>query len=296
MTGSWLHAHTRYDDFPDEPGKDTQEFISAQTNIALLAALMLTVMADMLFNFANEATFVGFLLTFLMWTSTALFFMSCTWSVFLIMCLTQADTEEEADILLVKFGTLASTPVRQWVSAGLILAAALVVWFAKPVVDQLWPPEESENERLWGGITTGACLLEEAFVAVYLIGRVAQCIQLVYEAKRYYKRRNMSYFAGQLDEEFKASIIVISAGTLRANLDDFVSRVGFDHLREDMFLRFLYSVHAKDPGELQASGIKDPSLVTQRFSLITKRLAEQMFEDAVEKHVEKELASIRMEV
>ena len=100
----------------------------------------------MMFTYGNMPTFVGLVLNVLMWTSTLLFFMSCTLvAVFLIMCLTQADTKETADILLVQFGFLAAVPVRQWVCACLILAAAFSrVWFLVPVVDLLWPPEQSE--------------------------------------------------------------------------------------------------------------------------------------------------------
>ena len=290
VSGQWLHAHTVYDDYPDEPGKDAKEFISAQTNIALLAALMLTVLADMMFTYGNMPTFVGLVLNVLMWTSTLLFFMSCTWSVFLIMCLTQADTEEEADILLVQFGFLAAVPVRQWVCACLILAAALAVWFLVPVVDLLWPPEQSEYKLQYAIVSMGICVFELLIVAVYIIVRVAQLIQTVYRAKRYFKRRTMNFFNGSLADEYKVLDLSISVDQIQTCLDDLKQRVGYDHMRLDMFLRFLYSKHAKSPEDMVSSGVMDASLATQRFSDATQRLAKRMYEKELEDYVTECLA------
>ena len=61
-SGAWLGASMKYDDYPGdthESNRDVGEFCTAQTNIAVLAALMLTILAAFLFEFANKATYAG---------------------------------------------------------------------------------------------------------------------------------------------------------------------------------------------------------------------------------------------
>jgi hypothetical protein len=49
-------------------------------------------------------------------------------SVFNIMCITQADTEQEGKILLARMGWRAPMPARLWVYASLLTGASLMVW------------------------------------------------------------------------------------------------------------------------------------------------------------------------
>ena len=58
---------------------DLDEFVKMQENIGLLSALMLTILADALFNFADASTMLLAILTIFLLTSTLAYFMATTW-------------------------------------------------------------------------------------------------------------------------------------------------------------------------------------------------------------------------
>ena len=187
VTGSWLQANTRYDDYPDDREDDVDEFVSVQTNVGLLAALMLTIMGDMLFNYAETDHLLQAVLTVLIWTSTLLYFVSCTWSVFNIMVLSQSDTREEAVIVLFSMRWRAAMPVRLWVYASLNLGVTFFVWFINLVVSKedgkiaarfgMNTTETGDLIAEW--VTVSICCSEVIFTALYLIYCVALNVQLV---------------------------------------------------------------------------------------------------------------------
>ena len=296
-SGAWLQAHTVYDDFAEEPGKDVKDFVSAQTNIAVLAALMLTILAAMLFEFANKPTVIGCLLTILIWGSAALYFVACTFSVFLIMCLSQADTDEEADALLMNFGSLTVQPVRQWVYASLTLAMAVVAFFVDAYLTAAsnWVSNEQNSTWQWQEESPTAsilalilCVLIVLLIAVYLIVRVSDMILIVYQSKRDFKHRMLAYTEGgdTLEKQFQEWEIVISMADIDEDLRAFSQQVGDEYVRYDMFQRLLYAKYSTDDGgEHRNYGL-------QRFATLTTRRIEAVFNRYLDGILQAELKSL----
>ena len=93
VSGQWLQAAIKYDDYPGDTENDCEEFKNAQTHIGLLSALMLTIMVTFLTSYSVFTAIIPAILTFLIWTSTLLYFFSMTWSIINMMALGQADTD-----------------------------------------------------------------------------------------------------------------------------------------------------------------------------------------------------------
>eukprot|EP00900_Chrysochromulina_parva_P000304 jgi/Chrpa1/10274/Chrysochromulina_OHIO_Genome00015344-RA len=79
VTGEWLNAHVRYDDYPNPDVDDLLIFKESMTNIGLLAALMFTVICEMLFNYASAATALSVVVSLCILAVMLLYFISCTW-------------------------------------------------------------------------------------------------------------------------------------------------------------------------------------------------------------------------
>lgn len=76
----------------------------------------------------------------------------------------------------------------------------------------------------------------------------------------------------------KALQLSITADEIRGCLNEFIEKIGRDHMRLDVFLRLLYSKYVKSR--------KDVSDVAgQRFSEATQRLAERIYESEMDKYV-----------
>ena len=110
VSGKWLMAHTRYNDFPDPADDDVSTFGQSMNNVGLLAALLFTVIADMLFNYVDPTSPLSVLVSLVILTTMLLYFTSCTWSVFNLLCITQVDGKLEGRALLVRMGWRCAMP------------------------------------------------------------------------------------------------------------------------------------------------------------------------------------------
>ena len=128
VTGEWLNAHVHYDDYPNPDVDDLLIFKESMTNIGLLAALMFTVICEMLFNYASAATALSVVVSLCILAVMLLYFISCTWSVFNLLCTTQYDTRSEGKALLRRMGYRCGMPARLWVYASIMLAVTAVPW------------------------------------------------------------------------------------------------------------------------------------------------------------------------
>ena len=128
VTGEWLNAHVHYDDYPNPDVDDLLIFKESMTNIGLLAALMFTVICEMLFNYASAATALSVVVSLCILAVMLLYFISCTWSVFNLLCTTQYDTRSEGKALLRRMGYRCGMPARLWVYASIMLSVTAVPW------------------------------------------------------------------------------------------------------------------------------------------------------------------------
>ena len=285
VTSEWLNM--RYHDFPDDRKDDVPEFISVQENVGLLSALMLTILADMLFNFADASTMRKAVLTCLIWTSTLTYFVACTWSVFNIMCITQADTDAEGKVVLACMSWRATMPVRLWVYASLLTGMTFVVYFVDVVeIESMFDlssgPSDGNNASRW--LVLMVCGGETLLVACYLIYCIAVNVQLVYSCKRDSKLSLQALTSPGATAEDKSiqnllcHQICIPSAQMRVDLTSFAKHVGSEHVELELFLRFLFRKHRPD-------GLSSKELAILDFAPITRRRAERIIEDYVDEAV-----------
>lgn len=293
VTGKWLQANTRYDDYPDEKSEDVSDFVDVQVNVGLLAALMLTILADMLFNYAGARSLLEALLTCLIWTSTLLYFTSCTWSVFNIMCVTQSDTPEEGNIVLLSMGWRAAMPVRLWVYGSLNIGGTFLLWFVNLVYnvdsdeDDVFHSNVTDHEVIvskWLVVVTGCG--EVLVTAAYLIYCVSRNVQLVYKCKRIYKTRMNAIIDPLRSDPVALSAalkteIVVTAPEMAADLKQFAAHVGWEYLSLDRFLRFLFNKH-------RPANVSQDEEVHCQFADVTRERAKLFFEKLINEKLESE--------
>ena len=299
VSGKWLMAHTQYDDFPDPADDDVSTFGQSMNNVGLLAALLFTVIADMLFNYVDPTSPLSVLVSLVILTTMLLYFTSCTWSVFNLLCITQVDNKLEGRALLVRMGWRCAMPARLWVYGSILLALSALPWLyliAFPVVTlaSLEPvsEESSKNDRqnstcLWVFLAIG--WTEVASTGAYLIFQVAGVIQFVYACKREAKLRNeVLVDVDSIDSKrnLRAQLtkyeIVVGPQQMVADLAAFTHHVGIEHLELERFLRFLFSKHRP-----AVSNATEESLVV-RFALGTQTRAERFVAKLLDVHADRE--------
>ena len=293
ITGTWLQARIKYDDYPYSESDEYQVFCDSMTNVGLLAALMMTVLADMLFNYADVTTVLSVCTSLCILAVMLLYLTSCAWSVFNLMCVSQADGKTEARALLRRMDWRCAMPARLWVYASIMLAVTAFPWALEIGMEGNRAAIENSFVRIdshaWAFILSA--WVEVALCASYLIFQVARVIQFVYACKREAKLREASLVGvgsadkkRALNEQVTRYEIRLSAAVLLADLALFVDHLGAEHLDEDRFLRFLFHKHKS--GNLTDAHDE----LSVRFAPATKARAERFLSKMLEERLEKEIA------
>ena len=296
VSGKWLMAHTRYDDFPDPADDDVSTFGQSMTNVGLLAALLFTVIASMLFTYVDPTSPLSVLVSLVILTTMLLYFTSCTWSVFNLLCITQVDGKLEGRALLVRMGWRCAMPARLWVYGSILLALSALPWlyqiaFPSVTLASLESVSEPENDRQnttcrWVFLAVGWA--EVIATGLYLIFQVAGVIQFVYACKREAKLRNeVLVDVDSIDGKRSLSVqlakyeIVVGPQQMVADLAAFTHHVGIEHLELERFMRFLFFKHR--PAVSNAA----EELVV-RFASGTQRRAERFLAKLLDLHADRE--------
>lgn len=297
VSGAWLMAHTRYDDFPDPADDDVSTFGQSMTNVGLLAALLFTTIATMLFTYVDPTSPLSVLVSLMILTTMLLYFTSCTWSVFNLLCITQVDGKLEGRALLVRMGWRCAMPARLWVYGSILLALSALPWLyliAFPVVTLALKSvsvESPEDDRpnlacLWVFLAVGWA--EVATTGLYLILQVAGVIQFVYACKREAKLRYETLVdVENVDSKrtIRAQLaqyeIVVGPQQMIVDLAAFTHHVGIEHLDLERFMRFLFFKHRRAVSDATEE-------LAVRFASGTQTRAERFVAKLLDVHADRE--------
>ena len=322
LTGRWLHAHLKYDDFPGDRDSDVEAFNKGQTNFGLVSALMLTINVSYMIEIAERemlgphGTIAGLIFGLAIVVSTGLFFTSVGLSVFHMMAVGQADAPAEAYYYLQLMKRYTDLTCRAFVFGMLTLGLAVLVYFyiinEMPDLPHTCDDPESDDciafpaqvIVFWG--TVGLVSIG----GLMMVFAATEIISKMYHAKRHFKltmRAALSEEDEQWTLERTQSMKVVDMGNQLglqvylsteeilnelleferklSSISKALGKPGFAFLDLDKFERYLFRKH-------KPKGVKEDQEVFCIFAPVTRKRVQAVFDSYVDERVKAEAKEI----